>query len=116
MEANFDLPVTWEFGFKHFFCTQGETETPLNTADTKNTLFLCVVRNPVSWANSLYRTPHHMHSGYRKRNLPEGDEERILEMLTAAVEKGGAAERDVRSGDQYRNIMNMRKRRNNCTS
>ena len=115
MEANFDLPVTWAFGWKHFFCRQGETQTLLHSADTKNTLFLCVVRNPVSWVNSLYRDPFHLRQwpqtrgpSHKRDTRPKHDGARILEMLTSPVERDGTPERDVRTGEQYRNIMDMR--------
>ena len=46
-----------------------------------------------------------MDRGYKR---PKDDEARILEMLTSPVEMEGAPELDVRSGDQCRNIMDMR--------
>jgi hypothetical protein len=50
-------------GGKHFF---GHKQTPScenlpqRISDTKNVLFVCLVRNPVDWLNSLYREPHHL--------------------------------------------------------
>lgn len=51
--SNFDATVTWEYGFKHFFGF-------VNTANSDDTLFIGVVRDPVKWMNSLHRTPHHI--------------------------------------------------------
>lgn len=50
---NFETTVTWEYGFKHFFGF-------MNIGNSDDTLFIGVVRDPVKWINSLYRTPHHI--------------------------------------------------------
>ena len=57
LEGNLGLPVTWEFGWKHFF---GGTQKLPGRDATGSTLFVCVVRDPVDWVNSLYRMPHHL--------------------------------------------------------
>lgn len=44
-----------KYGHKHFF---GD----LNLHGADNTLFICIVRHPIKWLNSLYRTPHHLPS------------------------------------------------------
>ena len=41
------------FAHKHFFGKH-------TLDDSDDTLFVCIVRDPVNWANSLYRTPHHV--------------------------------------------------------
>jgi hypothetical protein len=51
--SNFDVKVTWRHGWKHFFGFH-------NLGNADNTLFVCVVRDPIKWINSLYRTPHHI--------------------------------------------------------
>tara|TARA_Y100000389_G_C17416806_1_gene494233 strand:- start:86 stop:865 length:780 start_codon:yes stop_codon:yes gene_type:complete len=105
MAANFDLPLTWEFAWKHFFC-EAPNRLP-EKPEAPNTLFLCIVRRPDAWANSLYRDPHHM-TGYAHRGKEGGDNRRIMEFLTRPVEKGGEPEVNALSGQQYRNVMRMR--------
>lgn len=51
--SNFDVSLTWEHGFKHFFGF-------MNISNSDDTLFIGVVRDPVKWINSLYIKPHHI--------------------------------------------------------
>lgn len=54
----FDIPITWEYGHKHFF---GFTDWQiLNTAH--NTLFIGIVRNIYSWINGMIKIPYHLES------------------------------------------------------
>lgn len=55
LNINFDIDITWNYGWKHFF---GFQDKSLKNSD--DTLFICIVRNPVDWVNSLYRKPHHL--------------------------------------------------------
>ena len=54
--AAFDIPVTWDFGHKHFF--------GFNDQDIINhgaeTLFIGIVRDPYNWLNSLFVERHHV--------------------------------------------------------
>lgn len=50
---NFDVKITWEYGHKHFFGFNKLT-------NSDDTLFICIVRNPYDWINSLYREQHHL--------------------------------------------------------
>ena len=53
IRLNFDVNITWKYGWKHFF--------GFNKLDNSDdTLFICIVRNPVDWFNSLYRERHHL--------------------------------------------------------
>jgi len=61
IKKNFDITITSKYGWKHFF---GFNE--LN--DNENTLFICIVRNPVDWFNSLYRERHHLPINFSNLN------------------------------------------------
>jgi hypothetical protein len=50
---NFDINITWEFGWKHFFGFN-------DLSNSDDTLFIGIVREPFEWFNSLYRNPHHL--------------------------------------------------------
>jgi hypothetical protein len=52
--TNFDIEFTSRFGHKHFFGFQNE-----ELKDSDDTLFICIVRDPIKWANSFYREKHH---------------------------------------------------------
>lgn len=50
---NFDIDLTWEYGWKHFFGFSGYH-------NSDDTLFIGIVKNPYDWLNSLFTTPHHL--------------------------------------------------------
>jgi len=52
---NFNINITWKYGWKHFF---GFDNHLLENSD--NTLFICIVRDPVKWINSFYQNMHHL--------------------------------------------------------
>jgi hypothetical protein len=59
INKNFDV-FYWhhqKFGHKHFLHSINFNEREVNS-----TLFICIVRDPITWLNSLYRTPHHLPS------------------------------------------------------
>ena len=53
INKNFKLPVTWDYGWKHYFGFS-------DLSKSNDTLFLGIVRNPVDWLNSLWNQPHHI--------------------------------------------------------
>lgn len=59
---NFDVSVTWECGFKHFF---GFDEDKYND----KILFICIVRNPVDWINILYIKKWHLPNDLKKKTI-----------------------------------------------
>lgn len=58
IQKNFDLKVTWKYGWKHFF---GFT----SYGNSANCLFISIIRHPLDWINSFYNTPHHLCSKFR---------------------------------------------------
>ena len=52
---NFDIPYTQDFGSTHFF---GFYDYKLMFTD--ETLFLCIVRDPVDWINAFYHNPQYI--------------------------------------------------------
>ena len=57
--SNFDVHVTWDFGWKHFWGHHAY-------ANSDDVLFVGIVRDPVEWMNSLFRTPYHLNPAMRK--------------------------------------------------
>lgn len=53
IELNFDVETTWDYGWKHFFGFN-------DVSKSDNTLFICIIRDPYTWLNSLYQIPHHI--------------------------------------------------------
>ena len=53
IEKNFGIPVTWDYGWKHYFGYA-------NLSASNETLFLGIVRHPLDWLNSFWNQPHHV--------------------------------------------------------
>ena len=58
ISMNFDIELTWRFGSKHFIGFN-------NLSNNEDTIFLCIVRNPLRWINSFYRNPWHLPFSFR---------------------------------------------------
>ena len=52
---NFDIPYTQDFGSTHFFGFYD-----YKYIFTEETLFLCIVRDPVDWINAFYHNPQYI--------------------------------------------------------
>jgi hypothetical protein len=108
MAANFVLELTEKYGHKHFFGFYDFDNLPSDA--TKNeineTLFICIVRNPIAWLDSLYKNPHH---------LPESLKETMQHFLTlpfySVDEAGNRMANDtnfIKGDDKYKNVFEMR--------
>jgi len=112
ININFDVNITWEYGWKHFF---GFQDDKLKNSD--DTLFICIVRNLPDWINSFYRELHHLPLRY-KNNMSE--EEKIDEFLNKEfwsfndndmnrdTKKELMEDRNIYTGERYKNIFELR--------
>ena len=50
---NFEIDITWKYGWKHFSGFN-------NYKDSDDVLFLCIVRNPFNWIDSLFKFKYHL--------------------------------------------------------
>jgi hypothetical protein len=97
----FNLPITWDFGWKHFFGF-----TPIDKLyHAKNTLFIGIVRNPYDWIKSMFIIPH---------NLPRENKANI-EHFTRNIwysidynDNEIMQDRDYTTNNRYDNIFCMR--------
>lgn len=96
---NFDVQVTWEYGWKHFFGFN-------DLQNSDDTLFIGIIRNPFKWLNSLYREKHH---------LPPDLTRSVLNFLTKEFysldSKTGqelATDKNIYTKRKYKNIFEMR--------
>jgi hypothetical protein len=96
---NFDVEITWEFGWKHFF---GHND--LSNSD--DVLFIGIIRNICDWINSLYREKHH---------LPANLTRNIKTFLTkpfyslhSGSENENMADRNIETNERYKNIFEAR--------
>jgi hypothetical protein len=56
ISINFKLDLTWEYGSKHFF---GFSDIK-SLANSCETIFICVIRNPYTWILANNKQPHHI--------------------------------------------------------
>jgi hypothetical protein len=111
ININFEVDITWEYGWKHFFGFQDDL---LKNSD--DTLFICIVRNLPDWINSFYREQHHLPLKY-KTNMSE--EQKIDEFLNKefwsicdynncdTIEEN-MDDRNIYTGERYKNIFELR--------
>lgn len=97
------LPVTWEFGWKHFFGF-----APVNQLyNAKNTLFIGIVRNPYDWIQSMSIVPHHIPNNNKRRI------EKLINNEWYSVQHESDREimqdRNYITFERYHNIYDMRK-------
>lgn len=104
---NFDVSVTWECGFKHFF---GFDEDKYND----KILFICIVRNPVDWINILYIKKWHLPNDLKKKdnflnkefysiNDESSDSKDYSEIMK---------DRNIYTNERYKNIFELRHTKN----
>ena len=105
---NFDVEVTWEYGWKHFFGFN-------DLANSDDTLFIGIVRDPHTWMNSLWREKHHLQPGLRSNIKSYLNEEfwsyydAIKHKSTGLYGKERMEDRNIYTGHRYENIFEMRK-------
>lgn len=103
LTINFEVSIKWNYGHKHFF---GFTD--LKNSD--DTLFVCIIRNPFTWINSLFQKPWHLQNELLKKNnflnksfwsytnnLKTSNQEEIL------------TDRNIYTNEKYKNIFEARK-------
>ena len=95
---NFDIEITWKYGWKHFF---GHND--LTNSD--DVLFIGIVRNLYDWVNSLYREKHH---------LPEDLTKNVDVFLTHTFYSFNnnneiLQDRHIDTNDRYKNIFELRR-------
>ena len=104
-----NIPVTWDFGFKHFF---GFSDDKIKK-DGHETLFLGMVRHPLSWLSAMFELQHHFY----KRNwesflLDEWHSVRNARVHGEEEYENGdeiLEDRNWRTKERYKNIFELRK-------
>ena len=105
IEENFNLKHTTEFGPKHFF---GYYDFQHNYKEDE-TLFICIIRNPITWINSFYKEKHHIPNENRH------DINSFLFNTFYSIYDNGTEiieDRNIITKERYKNIFEMRKVKN----
>jgi hypothetical protein len=100
---NFDIEVTWEYGWKHFFGFN-------DLSNTDDVLFIGIIRNLCDWVNSLYREKHHLKPELTK------DVDSFLNNTFYSVDKKNneyMTDRHIQTKKRYKNIFELRHTKNN---
>ena len=100
IEKNFHLPVTWKYGWKHWF---GDHCDYSNSDDT---LFLVMYRHPLNWMNSLFRDQHHLEKKMRQKNNFLNEPVINIDWTRENVEIDNT--RNLKTGNIYKNIFELR--------
>ena len=106
MNLNFNIKLTHEYGKKHFF---GFQDKKLKKSD--DTLFICIVRNPVDWVNSLYREKYHIAKHLRKNITDFLNKEfySYNDKHSGLIDGSEIIEdRNIYTGKRYKNIFELR--------
>jgi hypothetical protein len=101
MLNNFNISVTWNYGWKHFFGFQdfkGDEEE-------NDTLFICIVRDPVDWIESFYREQHHL---IHTNNLNEFLTRKVISFTDNNMNKVVLKDINYTNGKLYKNLFELR--------
>jgi hypothetical protein len=99
---NFDVEITWAYGWKHFF---GYTDL----SDTDEVLFIGIIRNLYDWINSFYREKHHL-PNHLTKNI-----DRFLTDTFYSIDLSGdeiMEDRNMETNERYKNIFELRRVKN----
>jgi len=100
MDKNFDLELTWKYGWKHEFGDH------IDFSDSDSTLFLCIYRDPDDWINSLYRKKYHVP---REINTIEDFLTKPMKMMKGKnLHEEIPNTRNIYTGNVYKNIFELR--------
>jgi hypothetical protein len=111
IKANFNIEITWKYGWKHFFGFYDFKQTEKEN----DTLFIGIIREPINWLYSFYMNPHHV----PKENLKLPDF--LLNTFYSTMNADPNApnpellKEDLNyvTKDKYKNIFELRKYKNN---
>jgi hypothetical protein len=105
ISANFNLEITWKFGWKHFFGN-------CDYKDSDDVLFIGIVRDPIQWLCSIYKNPHHLNNSMRQnwdKFLTEECYSYIDDTKSAEYGEEIMDDRHIQTGKRYKNILELRK-------
>lgn len=100
MLENFNIDITWKYGWKHFF---GFYDFKKNEEEDQ-TLFIGIVRHPVTWIDSFYKNQHHI------PNQPKPLKNFLFKEFYSVDEKNKIMQNDLNyiTKNKYKNIFEMR--------
>jgi hypothetical protein len=100
MITNFNINVTWEYGWKHFFGFYDFKKTE----NEDKTLFIGIVRHPIYWIESFFREQHHI------PNKPINIDKFLFHEFYSIDSNNNVMKEDLNyiTGKKYKNIFELR--------
>ena len=98
MKINFDVEITWSYGWKHFFGFN-------DLSNSDDVLFIGIVRNLCDWVNSFYREKHHLKPEITK------DHNSFLNNTFYSFHDDNTEimqDRNIETNERYKNIFELR--------
>ena len=102
---NFELELIWHYGYKHFFGFYNYNNKNPIIENDDDVLFIGIIREPISWINSLYEKKYH---------IPNKNKDNINKFLNNEFysiddnDNEIMQDRNYRNGKRYKNIFEMR--------
>lgn len=98
IKLNFDVEITWNYGWKHFFGFNDLT-------NSEDVLFIGIIRNLEDWINSLYREKHHL-----TKNLTQNFDTFLTNEFYSINPDGSEMlnDRNIETNERYKNIFELR--------
>jgi hypothetical protein len=95
---NFDVKITWEYGWKHFFGFRDLT-------NSDDVLFIGIIRSLDDWVNSLYREKYHL-----PPELTENEHSFLTYEFYSIYENNNEImdDRNIETLERYKNIFELR--------
>lgn len=108
IKENFNLEFTSKYTWKHFF---GHYKFE-NNEEEDNTLFIGIVRNPITWIDSFYKKPHHIPSE-NTVNIHSFIFNKFYSIYNNDNNKEIMEDRHIITNEKYNNIFELRYVKNN---
>lgn len=111
IHKNFNLPITWDYGWKHFFGHY----TQNIISNGQNTLFIGIVRDPYNWIMAMHKKAYHVPSDISKNlhSLLFSEWRSVNKFGHEKIDYYGKYEdRNYTSGERYKNIFDLRYNKN----
>ncbi len=98
MILNFDIQITWDYGWKHFFGFH-------NLQNSDDVLFIGIIRNLEDWINSLFIHKYHLAS-----HLTNNIDAYLKDTFWSVTKQNNEimADRHIETGERYKNIFELR--------
>jgi hypothetical protein len=101
---NINIPITWEYGFKHFIPHNWNIYQASET-----TLFFCIVRDIYTWIPSFFKNPHNVH-----KDIAYNIDDFLSKEWSSVdidTQKEIIEDRDYITLKKYRNIFHLREQK-----